>query len=442
MRSSQSNFFPRLALSSIYALGILAIVASGGGGGSSSDGEGDVVEPNTPPVANAGYDVRTTLNSFVVLDGLSSTDADGDALTYSWSLSAPTGSSTVLLSATSATPRFLADVAGEFLISLTVNDGTIDSAEDTMTVTSLSSVSNLPDTGQLKCFDDLNQEINCPLFGESYYGQDAQYSTNPMILEDNGLTVTDTVTGLEWQKTGESTYNWFQASGTADPTYNPSAATDVCGNLNLDGNTDWRLPTSRELLSLANFNFGYLHPKIDIDYFPDTQALGSVYWSINEQAIDTPRVWAVGYELGYFDLYLTNEGHYVRCVRGGTWGTNDFANNGNGTITDQMSGLQWQEVTDGVARNWNEALAYCENLNLASSIEWRLPDIKELESIIDHSNSPYIDTTFFSYVGPTEYWSSTTIDGLTSVAYTVDFEYGRSGPREKATTYFSVRCIH
>ena len=70
-----------LALVIISILGVVSIISTGGGSDTTSDegGDGDG-DTNTPPMADAGYDVRTTLNSFVVLDGLSSTDVDGDTL--------------------------------------------------------------------------------------------------------------------------------------------------------------------------------------------------------------------------------------------------------------------------------------------------------------------------------------------------------------------------
>ena len=90
---------------------------------------------NNPPLANAGFDQNVTLNDTVILDGSGSTDADGDPLTYSWSLSVPGGSDATLSSSTAVSPTFLADVAGDYVAQLIVNDGTEDSAADTATIT-------------------------------------------------------------------------------------------------------------------------------------------------------------------------------------------------------------------------------------------------------------------------------------------------------------------
>ncbi|MDP2167936.1 MAG: PKD domain-containing protein [Thermodesulfovibrionales bacterium] len=91
--------------------------------------------PNSAPVANAGLDQNVATGSVVTLDGSGSSDANGDTLTYKWSItSMPSGSTAVLSSTTVAKPTFTADKDGSYVASLVVNDGTLDSAADTVTV--------------------------------------------------------------------------------------------------------------------------------------------------------------------------------------------------------------------------------------------------------------------------------------------------------------------
>jgi len=88
-------------------------------------------------------------------------------------------------------------------------------------------------------------------------------------------------------------------------------------------------------------------------------------------------------------------------VRGNPdYGKNNFIDNADGTVSDLATGLMWQKADDGVARDWEESLAYSENLELTSYIDWRLPNAKELQSIVDYTrspqttNSPAIDPIF------------------------------------------------
>lgn len=91
---------------------------------------------NAAPVANAGTPQNVVTGNTVTLDGSTSSDANGDALTYAWSMtSKPTGSTATLASATSARPTFTADVAGTYVASLTVNDGRVNSSVATVSVT-------------------------------------------------------------------------------------------------------------------------------------------------------------------------------------------------------------------------------------------------------------------------------------------------------------------
>ncbi|MFO1428573.1 MAG: PKD domain-containing protein [Candidatus Competibacteraceae bacterium] len=93
------------------------------------------VLPNTVPLANAGVDQQVAVGSLVVLDGRASTDADNDPLSYRWTVTAlPAGSSAVLSDPTVVQPTFTADKKGDYVISLTVNDGHVNSTPDTVTV--------------------------------------------------------------------------------------------------------------------------------------------------------------------------------------------------------------------------------------------------------------------------------------------------------------------
>ena len=95
---------------------------------------------NTPPVANAGADQTGQVATTITLDGSASSDFDGDLLTYNWNLtSKPTGSAALLTGPNTANPTFFLDKPGTYIGSLVVNDGLVNSAPDTVTVSTLNS---------------------------------------------------------------------------------------------------------------------------------------------------------------------------------------------------------------------------------------------------------------------------------------------------------------
>ncbi|MHC1725305.1 MAG: PKD domain-containing protein [Syntrophobacteraceae bacterium] len=94
---------------------------------------------NSMPVANAGPDQSVQRNAVVNLSGAASSDVDGNPLTFSWSLTKPGGSSAVLVDPTSVTPHFTVDMPGEYIAQLIVNDGFVNSAPDTVLITTSNS---------------------------------------------------------------------------------------------------------------------------------------------------------------------------------------------------------------------------------------------------------------------------------------------------------------
>lgn len=115
-----------------------------------------------------------------------------------------------------------------------------------------------------------------------------------------------------------------------------------------------------------------------------------------------------------------------------------YTDNGNGTITDNVTGLVWQKQDDATNRIWDAANTYCTNLVLAGP-GWRLPTDFELMTIVDYGKYlPTINTAYFSNTQSNNYWSST-IDGTPSAWY-VDFGYGYPNKSGKNGGYF-VRCV-
>ena len=94
------------------------------------------VHTNGPPIANAGPDQNIPLGSIVQLNGAGSSDPEGSALTYQWILNTrPAGSSAVLSNVGIVNPTFTADLPGTYVAQLVVNDGLVNSASDTVTIT-------------------------------------------------------------------------------------------------------------------------------------------------------------------------------------------------------------------------------------------------------------------------------------------------------------------
>jgi hypothetical protein len=118
------------------ALSSLLVVSACGGGGSGTTEISPSPVSNTAPVANAGVEQSLLTGTLATLDGSGSSDVDNNTLTYSWSLSTkPTGSSASLSSTNGVKPTFVADKAGTYIASLTVNDGQINSNAVTVTIT-------------------------------------------------------------------------------------------------------------------------------------------------------------------------------------------------------------------------------------------------------------------------------------------------------------------
>jgi hypothetical protein len=107
---------------------------SGGSSGGSKSSTSSAASINEAPVADAGTDQTAQVGDRVTLDGSGSYDEDGDILAYSWALTVPDGSSTSLSDSAAVNPTFVVDIAGTYIAQLIVNDGKVDSAPDTVTI--------------------------------------------------------------------------------------------------------------------------------------------------------------------------------------------------------------------------------------------------------------------------------------------------------------------
>lgn len=310
----------------------------------------------------------------------------------------------------------------------------------------------LPDTGQTVCYDTMGRggssEIPC-----DGTGQDGEFSIHPMGFTNNGDgTVTDNVTGLMWQQDDNGKFNWYEAAGSQHNQYNVPG-TDICGSLTLAGHTDWRLPSLTELMGIAHY--GMTGPAIDTAYFPNTDtSILSMYWSSTIYAYSPNSAWIVNFYYGSVDKNIKyNNGAFVRCVRGGAAPAQSYTDNNNGTVTDNVTGIMWRKCSAGLNNDsscsgtistmtWQEALDYCNGLSFAGYDDWRLPNVKEVRSLVDTStNFPAINTTYFPNT-PTnyEYWSSTTTAGYPANAFNMFFHHGFVGGGGKTNNGYA-RCV-
>jgi len=342
------------------------------------------------------------------------------------------------------------------------------------------------DTGQEECYN-ASVSIESPSPGDPFYGQDAQFDGNTpsYTISGDSLTVYDNVTGLTWIRSpdldgdgdidADDKLTWTEVQDYPD----------VLNTAGFGGYNDWRVPTIKELYSLIKFNgqdiSGYsgsldlIQPFIDDEVFDyaygDTvsgeRPIDSQYASsnvYNEYTIPgVAKLFGVNFADGRIKGYDTampmgDKTFTFIAVRGNPlYGINDFYDNGDGTIDDSATSLMWQKGHSPDSLSWEDALEYAETLSVGGYDDWRLPNAKELQSIVDYTRSPgtsgaAIDPIFecasiTNEAGAVDYpwfWTSTThaiVYGGSSAAY-VTFGRASGWMQLPGRTYYSYIDIH
>ncbi len=250
--------------------------------------------------------------------------------------------------------------------------------------------------------------IHPPGPGEAFFGQDAGYRGNQpsyTLLTDE--VVLDNQTQLQWQR-------GFEVLSYPE-------ALEKLKSFHLGGHSDWRLPTIKEAYSLILFdgidpsglreNMNTpLQPFIDTAFFSfryaangdrmiDAQMLTStIYTGLTMGGNQT--VFGVNFADGRIKGYPLMDPwgpkkFMVRFVRGNPeYGKNNFEDRGDGTILDKATDLMWSKDDSQKGMNWEAALAWVQQMNAENYLghsDWRLPNAKELQSIVDYNVSPQHD---------------------------------------------------
>lgn len=325
-------------------------------------------------------------------------------------------------------------------------------------------------TGQRSCHDVRGIEIPC--HGS---GQDAEFRTGAAWpeprFEVRGATVLDHLTGLVWSRDAniaEYPLTWQEAL-------------DFVRELNTTqafGYSDWRLPNRRELRSLVSHQTR--KPALPEGH-PFQNVFPGWYWSSTTAAISPGHAWYVHMEgarmfyggkdqsflvwpvrgAGNGLLPVTGQracydsrGMRIDCAgsgqdgerrQGRAWPEPRFVAGADAVVIDRLTGLAWRQDAD-VARGpvcWEEALATIASLNRnPDGNRWRLPNINELESLVDcahHSPALPANATFVRL--REAYWSSTTSLFEPDWAWALYLDKGAVGVGQKKGTHFHVWAV-
>ncbi len=113
-----------------------------------------------------------------------------------------------------------------------------------------------------------------------------------------------------------------------------------------------------------------------------------------------------------------------------------------GTVHDTQTGLTWQRDASSGQQTWAQAQTTCAALIATLGDAYRLPTIKELQTLVDYSatTSPVLDPSAFPYMPGTSFWSATPFAGTTDSAWMLEFGTGIPYSPLKTMPYY-VRCV-
>lgn len=351
-------------------------------------------------------------------------------------------------------------------------------------------------TDVTECYNNTTT-ITCPVSpSDPFYGQFP--GVNLPSYQNNGdVTVADLVTGLTWQRSPDQNGDNDGVIEKSDKLTRPQmqARVTALNAANWGGFSDWRIPSIKELYSLTNWNgtdpSGFngtntapLTPFLDDDYFQfaygQTSAgerlIDSQYGSCN---LYNEKSWA-GFDMLFgfnfadgrikgYDLVMPGGAAKVFsliAVRGNpSYGINHFIDNGDMTVSDTVTHLMWTKDDSQSPMNWEAALAWAQEKNAANYCghsDWRLPNAKELQSIVDYTRSPgstnsaaiselFNCTPVINEAGRTDwpwFWTATTHRSYDGTAYHGDWAvyvcFGRAAGwmKKGANSYYSYVDVH
>ncbi len=273
-------------------------------------------------------------------------------------------------------------------------------------------------TGVVTCATDSTQDLECPVAG--YELEDGDFQPDTQKFTKTGSDeVTDETTGLIWQ------------AGDDGNTYDQATAVQHCSAFHsAEASTGWRLPSVIELMTIVDN--GVDLPSIGPAF---SGAQSTNYWTATPTASETMLAWTVKFDFGEVIPLLMDTKLPVRCVRGeskvlnvGGVGLRKAGplQAGTDTVQDTATMLEWQRRDDGAKRGWQEALSYCAGLSLDGLSGWHLPNISELEGIVQYDalhDGVAIDPAFQDPKGDL-YWTSSQNEGSPSLSWSITFNLG------------------
>ncbi len=250
-----------------------------------------------------------------------------------------------------------------------------------------------------------------------------QAAGQPDYQKNDNQTITDQQSGLMWIASNMDIQRRWQD------------AVSYCNELVFADQTDWRLPSKLELESIVDYD------RFDPAMNPAFSCQSSFYWSSTPHTTNPAYAWSVFCPDGADHWVHKSNNYEVRCVRSNP-PSHAIApyTPGIHTVIDQGTGLEWQKNDNNTLHTWQNARDHCETLSLDAKTDWRLPNIRELKSLVDY-NRYYPATDPSIPCQSSSYWSATTVanDAQTS-AWSIFFGNGDDLWSTKTARYH-VRCV-
>lgn len=349
------------------------------------------------------------------------TDADGDTLTYSIS----GNPSWMTINSSTGEVSGTAELGIYDNITITVSDGRIGGV-NTLKFNLSVATWLLTKTGQTDCWDTAGNLLDAAACLLS--GQDGAYQAGAVadFTRDNATNiVTDNLNGLMWQ----------DDAAAATAVFDVNLAALQCSGMTSGGFSDWRLPTIEELESIVNYSSAtpWIYPVFqntaNAKYITNTVEAGFV--SSN---------WFVDFSTGTPSTDSNWNLYNFRCVRGASKPAADYVRDDTKqVVTDKRTGLMWQDDASNASMTWADALTYCENSELGGYSDWRLPNRRELMSIIERD---YVAPAMSPVFTKQQFfvWSSSSYNSQPFCAVSIAMPYAQTNIVIKDGVQ-NVRCV-